>query len=291
MINICFGLNDNFCEYCAAAIASILYNSNTKDDYHIYIISDFISEINKKKLNALKEIRKFKLTFLKFDVNEVKHLKDNGLGISTYFRYKMFDLIKDDKVLYLDCDIIVRCDIKELFDIDLEGNLAAGVEDIISIHQKEVTKLSPNSTYINAGVMLFDLKQCAREGINKKLKDFLKTSNGLTWHDQHTLNYILQERIKIVDMTYNHMYSYKNSYKDKDYYNSLKDSAKIIHFITDYKPWKAGCEPYRKEEYFKYIKLTPYYQDFMLKYLADENKILSDKLNKLEELIVKKPEN
>ena len=45
------------------------------------------------------------------------------------FRLLIPDLLECPKVIYFDCDVLVNLDIRELWDIDLEGNCIGGVRD------------------------------------------------------------------------------------------------------------------------------------------------------------------
>ena len=77
------------------------------------------------------------------------------------------------------------------------------------------------------------------------------------------------------------MYSYKNCYQDQNYYHSMAQNPAIMHYITANKPWVAGSDPHLKYEYFKYLKLTPYYYEFMLQYNMEENGIILKKLDEI----------
>ncbi len=267
-INICFGINDAYSKYCAVTIASILYNSNKKDKYKIYILTDFISKENRKKLNALKKIRNFELKIITFDMKFLERQKYLRVTLAAFYRYKIFDLIKEDKVIYLDSDIIVRKDIAQLFKTDFEGNLIAGVEDVYAKAMKNSIELDESATYVNSGMLFFNLKQCKKENIRQKLFDFLKTEKGKDWCDQNTLNYIFQNRIKLLDLKWNHMYTLneRNEYDNPEYYNALRFDPSINHYASCYKPWNTDFNCNLQYEYFKYAKLTLYYKEIINTY-------------------------
>lgn len=281
-INICFGINDKYCQHCACTIASILYNSNPKDKYTFYIISNFISEQNKMMIKSLTHIRDFKIQFLIADMTEYKYLwQNNDLGISTFFRFKAFEWLNLDKVLYLDADIIVRDDIGILYNIDITDYYGAGVEDIISKSKLNEFNLPPETTYINAGVLLINLKKCRQDHMVEKLVEFVNKPWEKAMNDQEIINILWNGKIKLVDLIWNCMYSYNNTYEDKSYYNSMAQNPAIMHYITANKPWIAGSTPHLKHEYFKYLKLTPYYLDFILQYNMEENELILKKLNEI----------
>ena len=111
------------------------------------------------------------------------------------------------RMLYLDCDIIVTGDVGELFDVDLEGKSAAGVEDVgfrwlaytkraIFLDNKpynvlnyctDVLGIKDPGGYVNAGVLLFDLEKCRQK---VSFRDVVETlhSRNFFYNDQDVLN-------------------------------------------------------------------------------------------------------
>ena len=71
-IKIAFCINNCFAAPLAAAMSSILVNSNNDDEFEFFIISDDLSEKNCKKLNDLKNIKNFSIKFLKIKDSEFK---------------------------------------------------------------------------------------------------------------------------------------------------------------------------------------------------------------------------
>ncbi len=287
-INICFGFDNDYCQHCAALIASILYNSNKNDNYVFHIISDFISDENKQNLEQLKNIADFSIKYYKISADEFENLNTkNNLPTACFYRFKLFDILKINKVIYLDCDTIVRKDIAELYKTDIKDFYCAGVEDIVGKTLKKRYSLSDSSTYINSGVLLINLKLCKQDNIYEKLIDFISEPlNGL-YGDQDVLNIVVQDKVKILDLKWNCMYKYHTEYDNKDYYNSTAKDPSIIHYISVYKPWIPGKYTYLKKDYFKYLKLTPYYDDFIFDYQIDENNYICSKLDDILELLNK----
>lgn len=285
-INICFGISDNYCQHCACTIASILYNSNPKDKYNFYIISGYISEMNKKNFEMLKHLRNFNITFLEVNVDEYLNLDvNNQLGPSSFFRFKAFELFDFDKIIYLDVDLIVRKDIAQLYETDIEGYYCAGAEDLVAPRKIKEYNLSPDTNYINAGVMLLNLKYCKENNVPEMLSDFLSQPWDRQWNDQDILNYLFQNKIKFVDIKWNCTY-YASMYKNQEYFHQMAKDPSIIHYIGYAKPWLAGMRPHLKSDYFKYLKMTPWFDDFMLGYQLEENSLILSRLDELKHLII-----
>ncbi len=84
-----------------------------------------------------------------------------------------------DKLLYLDVDVLFQHDVHLLWDIDVEGYEYAAARD----HYGKYL-IYPN--YINAGVLLFNMKEMRRTGIFAKARELLRRKK-LTFADQSAL--------------------------------------------------------------------------------------------------------
>ena len=283
-INICFGLNNDYSQHCGCTIASILYNAdkNKDNNFNFYIISDYISDSNKQKFSQLKSIRNFNIEYLIINSSKYKGLNvNNDIGISAFFRFESFKMLNVERFLYLDCDIIVRKDISQMYGIDFEDNYCAGVEDILNPILKQNFSIDENSLYINSGVMLINQSLCKKDKIYSSIINFLNTPWDMKWGDQDIINKIFENRIKGLDLKYNCLYPYNNYYSNQEYYAKMAKDPAIIHYITDNKPWMPGKNPYKKTEYFKYLKMTPWYNDFIELYMLEENSLLLDKMDNI----------
>ena len=285
-INIGFGINDEFCQHCACTMASILTNSDKNDDYKFFIVFDKLSEINKSKLTSLRKIRPFDIEFLHIEPSEYQDFaRFSSMPASSFFRIKLFKLEEIDKILYIDSDTIVRKDLKEIYKINLSENYLAGAKDILHETLKKQYNLSKNSIYINAGVLLINTKKTREVDMLQKVSEFLALFKDSQYSDQDIINYSFQEKITEFDISYNFCFPYNCEY-NKEYYYSIASDPSIIHFITNNKPWNPGSTCHKKSEYFKYLKLTPFYKDFIDEFKIDENVEILNKLNDIQNKLI-----
>ena len=84
-----------------------------------------------------------------------------------------------DRMLYLDADIMFNRDIRLLWDIDIEGYEYAAARD-------HYGKYLINPNYINAGVLLFNMKEMRKTGILEKAREQLRKKK-LVFADQSAL--------------------------------------------------------------------------------------------------------
>ena len=63
-ISICFATDNGYAPYMGMAILSILTNAGKEENFHFYVLYNKISNENKKKVESLKKIRPFEITWL-----------------------------------------------------------------------------------------------------------------------------------------------------------------------------------------------------------------------------------
>lgn len=168
-INICLACDDNYARYAAVVIASILKNAKQNDNLCIYILDGGIEEQNKEKILSLKNIKDCEINFVKIDnemFSEYLAIKTHSyISIPTYYRLKLPTLLPNvEKIIYFDCDIVVNTSLRELFKVDMGDCVVVGVHDL----KKSAVK--KNSTYVNAGMLMFDIKKWRKWELKSSLQ-------------------------------------------------------------------------------------------------------------------------
>lgn len=271
MTHIAFCLDNNYIKHCSSVIASIIYNNhNTPITFHL--VSDFIDKNNIKVLSEW--ISQYKNKNIIYHEVKSELFKDFPIGdayinITTYYRLLLPDILKDiSKVLYLDCDIIVNSSLTELLETNISDYSVAGVRDRINNNIRLYNRLRYDIKYgyINAGMLLINLKRWREKNIFKKALSIAKNNPSiLKNHDQDIINMIFYDSKKILDFKYNlleyYLYTEEWLYLDRKYYPKIIEACKnpvIVHFCMPQKPWHIECiNPY-KELYYKYREMTPW---------------------------------
>ena len=127
------------------------------------------------------------------------HLKENANEGCYCSPYTLLRLLADltempDKLLYLDADIMVNQDISKLFDMDIEQYEYAAAKDYYG-------KFFINPGYINAGVLLFNMKKCRETGLFEKARELIRVKK-LTFADQSAIIRSTTKR-KLVSQRFN----------------------------------------------------------------------------------------
>jgi lipopolysaccharide biosynthesis glycosyltransferase len=176
----------------------------------------------------------------------------------------MADLLPQNinKVLYVDCDVIANGDIAEFWKVEINDNLLAGVLDTLySDEIKTAVGMRSNSGYINAGILLINLKTWRELDIKREFLNVLEKYNGkVLHHDQGIINAVCEDRKLIVLPKFNvmttyftHKYEYikerNEPFYSKEDFESAVKSPVLIHFTEGFygRPWiKNSKHPYAK---------------------------------------------
>lgn len=159
---------------------------------------------------------------------------------AAYLRILIPALIKELKIIYLDCDTICMQDISELFAYDISDVSLAGVDNFLSAIDIKVNPpiIDSKSVYINSGVMLMNLKKMRENDSIEKMKHIHDIYyDCILAGDQCIINKYAEYDKRLLDISWNYMV--KNTrISDIDFLSLLKNkNVKIIHFTDSSKPW------------------------------------------------------
>lgn len=257
-IKICMACDDNYAMHCGAAIASMIDNHKSVENLEFFVLNSALSKKSKARLNKLANTEKSSIRFITVNADEFKNCpipKGLHFTLETYFRLKLPDFFPDfDKILYIDCDVTVQGDIKELWDFDVESCYAAACQDITPA--KHLEEFIGESANFNAGVMVINLKSWREERISQKCFDFINLhSEKIIWVDQDVLNSVLINKMRYFPRFWNLEYT-----PDYDVVSKLypDNAIKLIHHITRKKPWNTPKNHLFADKYFKYLAKTPW---------------------------------
>lgn len=278
---IVYASDDRFAEILGVSLVSLYENSMDMEDIVVYVLDSGIKENNKNKLlSVCQNYRRKEVQFIAVK-NISKRLKikvslDRG-SLSQYARLFVASYLPNglSRVLYLDCDIIVKQSIRELWNLDLYGKTVGALMDAFSKYYRANIDLEENDIMFNSGVMLINLNKWKRDDIEKKLLDFIVKKNGhIQQGDQGVLNAILSRDTYCFEPRFNSMtVFYDFGYKDMmiyrrppEFYTEWQieeavENPVIIHYTTSFKslrPWIKGSEHRCIEEWMKYKGISPW---------------------------------
>lgn len=271
-INICFSSDNNYAKYMGTAICSILKNAGKEDSYNFYILDGGISDKSKEEISKLKEIKDFSIEYLTVNPDDFKSCPMTGyvnyITLPTYYRFKIASMLPDiDKILYLDGDIIVNSNIKELFDTDIENYYIGAIPEVYNHNHKERLDIIGDEYYINAGVLLINCKKWREDNIEEKLFRYaIQPEREIVFQDQDILNEVLKYNIKYLPLQWNlqhdALFTDESYLYHKDERIEAVNSPKLIHFTHKFKPWNSKCTNKYRKLFYEYLKQTPWKDEY-----------------------------
>lgn len=280
-MNIVYASDDGYCQHMAVSIVSMIEHNKT-EQLIFHILSDGISEDNKRKIQEMLKFYGRKVNFYPIDglmeelQDKIRGLDTGRFRITTLARLLMGSILPETvtKVLYLDCDTVVLRNISSLYNMRLNNCIAAmAAEPTIYPEVKEILGLTAEDTYYNAGMILLNLSLWRSEGKESDCFNYYNTMGGkLPFNDQDIINYVLKDRIKRVGQTYDFITNYyyfrystlvskSSSYangESRQSFNLAKHHPHIVHFASDERPWNRGNFNHYSRAYDKYLRLTPF---------------------------------
>lgn len=269
-ISIAYAPDDKYVNQTIVSMKSVI--ENNKDNQIEFII--MYSKLNSESLKKLGSLKGASIKLLKLDENIFSGLTlSKWVTVQAWFRIKLPQMCPNsDKVLYLDCDTLVLGNLKELFSLNLDGKFLAGVKDVWGVN-KYVKRLGMKSdVYLNSGMLLFNCKYCREENFFDKVVDFAKNNEKIIeFCDQDSINKVVDEKKLVLHPKYNFMDTwwrggyYEFEGREEEEYLDAKENPVIAH-LTGLKPAFKGCKNKFKDEWWKYAKLTPIYEELLRDY-------------------------
>lgn len=269
-IDLLFASTSDYLPLIVVNAISIVKNLSC--DYKVnlhYLYADIVKPIsNEKRTNifetAENTFKKFDINFLSYDItNLIPLLKGQNIGMwgesisFTHYMYLLAPLVLKDieKVIFLDADMIVNCDLTEVYNIELGEKLLAmaaprGMEEM-------------GDDVSNSGFVVLNLAQWRKENILEKLLEFGRQLPKSRFCDQNLLHQYFTlnnpNRLLLVDKLYNIF--------PQLFYEIPLNEIKILHYTgwNCTAPWKdSNLEQRGSFLWWEYAKETTFYEYFLL---------------------------
>lgn len=277
-MNIVYASDDRFAEMLGISLISLLENNKECGGITVYVLDGGITEENKEKLKAaVGRYNNGSIVFLDVRAHHDPALKQRRGSASTFSRLYLCEMMPEaiEKVLYLDCDLLVLSSLTELYETELGELYGMGVRDCLSEPNLNLIGLTGDGFYFNAGVFLISLRRWREDRAAEKFAEFADRFGGdVPYADQGILNGVLSSGSGILDLKYNvYTVLFDLSYQDllifrrpSEYYTEreVKEAVRepvIVHFTTSFlslRPWVEGCAHPFAGEWLKYKAMSPW---------------------------------
>lgn len=259
---VAISTDQNYMTPVETLIKSIAYNNH---DVKIYVINEDLPQEWFINLNHRLSLIGVKVIDAKIDpaLLSGEQVTIDYLSVMTYARILIPDIIPEDRVLYLDADIIVDRNLDDLFSTDMKGNAVAAVDDYFG-------------DIFNAGVLLMDNKQLRQTNFVNELLEAGK--NAPADNDQTLLNNKFGKKYLKLPGTYNVQVGGDLvtfwQHDDLARYEKELDASKpysIIHYTTNSKPWMTTSSLRLRNKWWQYEELE--YSEIINHYPLPSNEV------------------
>ncbi|HUP19077.1 MAG TPA: glycosyltransferase family 8 protein [Gemmatimonadota bacterium] len=261
----------------AVMLASLTARLEPSRPVSVYVLSRGIAEEDRRRLAGSLQRDDVDLHWLDVTTGAFSDLPVWGrMSTATYHRLMLPALLPPsiDRLIWLDCDLVVNADLARLWAEPLEGWHALAVQDMIvpsvsspdGIAGHAELGLDPAARYFNAGVMVVNLDLWRRDDVAGRVTDYLRAhGKDVVYWDQEGLNVVLAGRWRELDPRWNQNASvcgrsfYRPRHLDADTYRRVVEDPWIVHFSGNLKPWALHDtgDPARAL-YFRWLDRTPW---------------------------------
>lgn len=267
-IDIAFGVDVPFVPHMAAVIASLLRTAPGAR-FRFIILHDGVSAERRASIERIAPSHRFCWIEI-HDSNLPPFLQRDHYTRAILFRLGLDDLAPPDchRVIYLDSDVIVLRDIRELWNADLNSCALGAVDDTFTTPKQFAARWNlphQDQRYFNSGVLLIDLDRVRKEGTFRKAMQFVADNDrSVQFSDQDALNWAQWGKWQPLPYQWNAQRMNvissltANMPPDQRFDEHLPG---IVHFVGPEKPWVlTGYHPW-SWVYWSNLASTPFYRE------------------------------
>lgn len=188
-INIAFICDNNYALPARTAINSIIKNKDTNSFVKIYIIGVELSAENIAHFQKISGKDVAVQLIEKANIYQDVGLNHIYVSKAALFKFTLAKIIAEDKVLYLDDDVIVEQSLTDFYNTDISQHYAAVINDFLAEKYGDNKRLN-HKNYFNSGVMLLNLRKLREDNIPTKLLEYKKKTTVNIWIKMHLMWYL-----------------------------------------------------------------------------------------------------
>lgn len=246
-MNLFISADDNFLLPAKVMLTSFLVN-NRQEFHNIYFLYSSMQQENLSALNDL--VSRYEARFIPVFMDESDFSgfhTTKAFPLLVYFRLMIPHHLpeSEDRAIWMDVDLVVNGSLEEFYHQNLGDNYLAACRDIGAQERPALLGCPPDTAYVNTGVLLYNVAAMRRYALSDFYQYYLDHRQNILWPDQDIINGMFAGKIKVWDCDiYNVQIVYSPESPKYDL-PLLRSSARVIHFIGRFKPWKKDslCTP------------------------------------------------
>jgi lipopolysaccharide biosynthesis glycosyltransferase len=274
-VRVVLAADDNYARPLAVVGRSVIANLDGDRPLEIYVLDNGITELNRRTVMSSLRDRRVEVVWIEDVAKTIADFPTYGFfTTAAYARLLIPDLLPTsvDRVIYLDCDVLVRRSLAALYDLPMGDFAALAVPDMgapfvacpwgLALWFENGRRAEEFN--FNSGVMLINLELWRREGIGETAVDYVRSGKHQYNLDQEALNAVIGTRIGAIDPLWNQQGELFQRECElalpysREVVQSLKDDPWIIHYSNVDKPWMRDSTHPWTHEWFVYLDQTAF---------------------------------
>lgn len=258
-VDIALCLDDRYAPGALATIHSALVHLRESSTLRVHLIADYLSQDVRhdilERVSRVAEIHEY------YSAGPLKVTKLRKWFHSATLGRLWLDILPDElaRLIYLDCDTIVREDLTRLASVNLNGHILGAVCNLVApdrriqIADDSVARLdygSENPGHFDAGVLVLDLPGWKAEEYGPRARElWQKHGDGFEAPDQDVLNYLFAGSWQPLSPIWNKSVEVAIGQMTSD--DWLTGEHGILHYSGRIKPWSEDFPDGPKKELFR----------------------------------------
>ena len=236
MIHITTAANEKYAPGLLVTVASILTSIDPAVELTLHFLNGGVATSTMEKLKRMCESLHDHCALIDIPLDESLFAGANlgpGNSFMAYARLLMGTLINASKVIYIDSDMVILKDLKQVWYHGMDGRTLLVIDDRAGMKLSDdcpvqLTEAEREIPYFNSGFLVVDLESWRRQGIEAQALKMASDYKCAYW-DQTVLNYLF--RIDSGRLAIKHNWQVYDVVADGYVVNAN------LHFIEKLKPW------------------------------------------------------
>ncbi len=260
----------NYAMPLAVTLSSLLRHLSHPENLQLHVLDGGLTQKQRAKVFAPLCLEKSQITFHPLKQNTLPHPKNHPhLTVATSYRFLIPELLPADcqRALYIDSDVLITGDLKELWNQDISVHACGGVIDTYApradadygIHNYKQLGIPPETKCLNAGVLLINIKLWKEQKVTERALAYLSQyKDEMKLVSQQALNATLNGDWYELDPRWNQLINPLPFYDADPPSVPTLDALEpgILHFITTCKPWHFHYRHPYGQQYLKELSHT-----------------------------------
>ena len=272
-VHVAAGCDENYALPLAVMLASIEANLGSEVTVVAHVLQSGLDAATRHKVGASVDSRRIQIEWIAVEPRQLAvaaaTLRSfDTVSLASYHRLLLPTLLPQalDRVIYLDCDLVLLHDLWDLWQTDVSGHYLGAVRELLEAARYAASPfglrlyrelgLPPDLELFNAGVMLINLARWRQSLLAPRAFHYLREAGtDLRWHDQEALNVVVAGNWLPLDVRWNvTLHAYRS--ETDAALRALVEQPRIVHYNASVKPWQSDYRLSQRELFYRYVDTT-----------------------------------